>query len=482
MPLLRQLCLATPLAILTIAPALRAQDPLTVTLAEPVDSAKPNPNNQYRARVTRATAIQGVQFPQNSTAVLLLQGAPGKWTMALAGAILDGKGFTFRGLNPNVVRATGEPFNTLAKQIVATPERMFIPAGIALTFTIAGDIRPLEAKAAPSAPPPTPAKLAGPPPDPGTQIGDPNAVFRALNYEVALIGCARQGTAATTCDFTVKNLGEDREIGIGPRNGFGVVDSKGQLVGHNKTIFAGGSRNWTLTISGITAKARLVYNGVDPDIASLARVPLNMGTAPGASGGGSASFEWRNVPLGGAPAAAPSIVSANDPTVSEAEGWRFTLQRCTPAPRDAQNMLVECFIKVENLKGDRDLILDGAVMIDMEGRQVGNRWYKQDSLSRGVGFIGDAAAYAKSPLVRTVEYDKLQYVFPEPVISNATPFYAYAVFSDADPSVKKLAALRYSMRTKGTGGGLYGQITASWKNIELTPPPKAPPLAPAPRK
>jgi hypothetical protein len=271
-------------------------------MLEGVDSAQGHEGQQYAALVARDADISGVVVPKDSQAVVLLMKGTGNsaWTLQLAAVILTGKIMLVHGNSPAVVPITAADFLTIRKKAISTPERIAVAAGLTVRFGVPGPLTPAlpgvtmspvpAPGGAPAAAPPVNARpaassvvaapaLPGPRMDPSTKFGEADAVFDQIDYEVKLKGYAKQTTASVTCDFTVTNKGPDRTVGVG--GGFGVVDEKGQVIPRTTFEFAGGSRNWTPTVSGVTAKAHFIYGGVDPDVNVLARVPIQIATTLG---------------------------------------------------------------------------------------------------------------------------------------------------------------------------------------------------------
>lgn len=493
------------LGLISLAtPQAAAQDSgsITVKLLDAVDSAQGSVNQQYKAVVARPTTLGGRPIPKDAPAIVALaQGTGGDaWTLYLVAVSINGQMMQVFGNKPMVVPVSATDFFTMSKKTISTPSRIAIASGENVRFVLgnpapsgvyaqpAGSTgSPAVAQtqsqptpAAPQMPVASAAKLLGPAFEPGTIVGEAGDTLHANKFDVRLVGCARQGTASTTCDFVVVNTGDDRSVGIGPGHLFGLVDSKGQVVAFTSREYAGGSRNWSNTLSGLPTKGHFIYNGLDPDVTSLARVEVQLNTLNPNS---SAQFEWRNVPLGGDTIAVATTPKVPNDLVYTEDGWRFTVMRCSPMPRDGDpaHKVVECFFKLENLKGDRDIVFDGASLTDPEGRQVDTSWYKAINNASN-GFIGDANDYART--VTVPEMNSAHWLqdktYNAPKISAAVPRYIFAVFSDVDARVDHFVQLRYNIRTSHTDAAGYGRITAIFRNIPLTPMPRPGKTAPSP--
>jgi hypothetical protein len=154
-----------------------------------------------------------------------------------------------------------------------------------------------------------------------------------LHIEVRLDGCARQGTATATCDFSIwdRNPLEMIDMRIGA---FALIDNKGQgigLTGDGAKCCEG--RNQSMIVPGVVSHAHYTYSGLDPDVTSIARVSIKVGEA---GSGGNDDFEFRDVPLGQAAAQVQEFTPTPklpQKLVADDNGWRFTVLRCSPLAR-----------------------------------------------------------------------------------------------------------------------------------------------------
>jgi hypothetical protein len=504
----------------SLVPVTLHADSMMVKMLEGVDSSQGKEGQQYAALVAKDANISGVLVPKDTQAVVLLTKGVGnsEWTLQLAAIILNGKIMLVRGNSPAVIPMGAADLLTMRKRTVSTPTRIAVGAGLTVRFSVPGPLtpappnttmQPVPAGSAPStaapapgavsavaaAVSPTPPALPGPRMDPSTKFGEPDAVFDQIEFEVKLKGCAKQTTASVTCDFTVTNKGPDRVVGV--NSGFGVVDEKGQVVPPTAFEFAGGSRNWTQTVSGVTAKAHATYNGVDPDVNVLARVPFQLATGPGDANEphGAFTVEFHNVRLGGGSAPAKMQTAALDSgMVSELAGWRFTLAGCyTAAPRDKDRQVVECYTKIENLKADDGIDLNGGSLTDSEGNEVGANWYKH-TVSGGAdecsGWVGGASDFAHvhllqpdhvgCPFPNSMCWDQLVSKPKPNAVQNANPQYVYVVFSDVGAGITKLAQLRVMFNMDNREGPGRGPVQATFRNVPILKPPASMLLKPDP--
>jgi hypothetical protein len=492
-------------------------DSVLVKMQEGIDSAQGHEGQQYAALVARDANISGVVVPKDSQAVVLLMKGTGNsaWTLQLAAVIINGKIFLVHGDSPAVVPISAADFLTMRQKAISTPSRIAVAAGLGVRFSVTGPLtpappsvtmspvpaqgQPAPAISAPelanagASPSPAPS-LPGPRMDPRTKFGEADAVFDQIDFEVKLKGCAKQTTASVTCDFAITNKGPDRTVGV--NGGFGVVDQKGQTIPGTAFEFAGGSRNWTLTVSGVTAKAHATYGGVDPDVNVLARVPIQIATAPGDANEphGVLSAEFRNVRLGGGQVPASAPTAAPDGLVSEVAGWRFTLAGCYTATRDQKRQVLECYTKIENLKADDGIDLGGGSLTDPDGNTVDATWYKHvitGYASECSGWVGSAADFAHAKLLEpdhkncmspgSACWDALL-TKPRPnAVQNANPQYVYVVFSDLAVGVTKLPQLRVFFTMDNREGPGRGPIQATFRNVPILKPPPSMLLKPAAR-
>ncbi len=157
-------------------------------------------------------------------------------------------------------------------------------------------------------------------------------------------------------------------------------------------------------LAGVVTHAHYSYDGLDPDVKSLARVSIKFFLT---GSGRYSEFEFRDVPLGQV-AQATFTPTPLDPATSvvEEQGWRFSLVRCSPiaVEKDHDGQGVQCFFKLENLKADRGVDLHGPSFVDPEGRTFDSSWYYGPYT---VGYLGNAVTYAHTAAV--------PYLNPNPV-------------------------------------------------------------------
>jgi hypothetical protein len=92
------------------------------------------------------------------------------------------------------------------------------------------------------------------------------------------------------------NLG--KPIVLSPAiGGFAIFDDKGQGVGVRETKCCGG-RNFGTYLAGNVTHAHFTYDGLDPDVKSLARVSIKFFFT---GSGRYTEYEFRDVPLGRLP-------------------------------------------------------------------------------------------------------------------------------------------------------------------------------------
>lgn len=469
---------------------------LSVKLLDAIDSDRDKDRQTYRAMVVQTGNVFGAEIPRDTPALLVLERGAGdyRWTLRLVGLATDGQVMRANGHTPAVVPNGAGLLGSLTKSVIATKTRIAAGIGVTLRFSIdeplvatrkqapaqpgvPGARQPAPAAATPARalePLAPAAKLPGPAADKNTQIGDSSTVFQSNGFEIRLVGCSKQGTATSTCDFSITNQGRDRELSVNPD--FGVVDSKGQVIHSQRTDFAG-TRGKAMTVAGLPATLKFTYGGLDPEVASLIRIPLSIRDEQNAR----AQFEWRNVALQGSPAAQVAAVANTNAAVQEVNNWRFTVERCNQMPREdsegAKFKVVECFIKAENLKADRELMSDGAVLVDQSGQQVGSCWYRSRmgcGLDNSTGWLGDEKDYTHNPTVPVDRYNQLQ---PKSVrsvggfnVSFGKPQYFYASFSDVDLRASKAALLKWNFRGSNPNGG-YGRMDVSWHGVPIAPVP-----------
>lgn len=462
---------------------------VSVKLLDAIDSDTGRQGQTYRAVVAQPANVFGTPIPKETPAIVVLEPGTGdyQWTLKLAALDTD-QVLLANGHSPTVASNIAGILGSLNKTLIATKSRIAAAAGVTLRFAIDGPLVPAgHGNAAPGPlasndlaraqqPAAASTPLPGPPPEEGTQIGGPGTVLQANGLEVRLAGCARHEGASTTCDFVVTNHADDRELDAGSE--FGIVDSKGQTLDMRSTNFAGTSGRAT-TVSGIATKLQFTYGGSDPDVTSIVRLPLSLRDM---DHGTTTFFEWRNVPLQGANVAQAEPSAAPDPMVQVVDGWRLTVMRCTEFPRtdSGKNKLkvVQCFVRVENLKADRDMIVDNAIGVDQNGQQIGN--CAVDSLlgcafDASTGWIGDETDYSHAPKVPLDEnhhlIDKHYMAVGGPTVALGKPQYIYAVFAGVDLQVTRLALLKWNLREGGQGGG-FARFEVSWHGIPLTPVPQ----------
>jgi hypothetical protein len=322
-------------------------------------------------------------------------------------------------------------------------------------------------------------KVPGPPPGQYAHIGRFGEVLydKDANIEVRLDHCDRQATASSSCDVSVMNLG--KPIVLGPAiGGFAIFDDKGQGVGVRETKCCGG-RNFGTYLAGNVTHAHYTYDGLDPDVKSLARVSIKFFFT---GSGRYTEYEFRDVPLGQVTQTAftPTPLAPATSVVEE-QGWRFSVVRCSPlaVATDHDGQGVQCFFKLENLKADRGVDLHGPRFVDSEGRTYDASWYYG---STSFGFIGDAATYARTSAVPYLNPNVLGYGLaaeeggksgPEPDIKYGEPRYLWATFAGVPKDVKHIVQLDL-----GIAWGPNTFLQGTFRDIDLTPMPHAaPPVA-----
>jgi hypothetical protein len=482
---------------------------VTVLLLEPIDSANGAAGQRYRAAIVSDTTIAGIPLIKGASAtVTLVPGTGGfRWNLNLIEISVRGKMAGVLGQSPTIVPATAGVSKTMQNAAVIGRDRIYVAAGQSIRFVLGpanGSSTPPSGAA--SAKPPAlaaqaPAAGAGARPDrsaqyrampvagpksaPDALIGPAGAVLSSprVKYEVRLDHCDRKATASTSCDFTYLNFGEEKEIRVGT-GAFVAVDSKGQTIGMKKQLLAGGTTR-SVAVPGLPGHVHFDYDGLDPDVTSLARVNLKIYEPPWNSW---AEFEFRNVPLNAPPAQLAAFTSVPRPaanTTEEHEGWRISVVRCSTTTRsiDPDTQVIECFFKVENEKADRTLNLGEALFVDEDGREHFSTWFPSGSkmganATSGLGYIGTEARYSRTALVPTkntpvngvqlvTEVDGTIY----PTIKNGEPRYAYAIFSGIPKEIKRIPHLRYTFNFSPPGNANHF-IDFYFNEIAITPMPQ----------
>jgi hypothetical protein len=315
-------------------------------------------------------------------------------------------------------------------------------------------------------------KVPGPPPGQYAHIGRFGDVLsdKDANIEVRLDHCDRQATASSSCDVSVMNLG--KPIVLSPATGgFAIFDDKGQGVGVRETKCCGG-RNFGTYLAGNVTHVHFTYDGLDPDVMSLARVSIKFFFT---GSGRYTEYEFRDVPLGQvAKAAFTPTPLAPATSVVEEQGWRFSVVRCSPlaVATDHDGQGVQCFFKLENLKADRGVDLHGPSFVDSEGRTYDASWYYGPY---SFGFIGDSATYARTSAVPYLNPNVLGYGLaaeeggksgPEPDIKYGEPRYLWATFAGVPKDVKHIVQLDL-----GIAWGPNTFLQGTFRDIDLTPMP-----------
>jgi hypothetical protein len=485
---------------------------LTVKLLDPIDSAQAQAGQRYHAAVAKDTAVGGVFLAKGADATITL--APGsggnRWTLNLIEVTINGKVVGVNGQNPTVVPTGAGDFLTMSKKTVTTKDRIAVAAGENIRFVLGpASSQPAPASVAGAAPalpttPPAAAAssggpdrsaqyramaVAGPKPAADTVIGPAGAVLssRNLKYQVRLDHCDRKGTASSSCDFTYLNFGDERQIGVGT-GAFVAVDSKGQTIGIKKQLLAGITGR-AVAVPGLPGHVHFDYDGLDPDVTSLARVDIKVYGDPANTW---AEYEFRNVPLNMPPAQVEAFTPVPRPAadaVLDQEGWRISVVRCSPLRRniDPDTQVVECFLKVENEKADRTIGLVRGNFLDEDGRIYFNSWYSSQNASTGgsadsgVGFLGTDAVYNRISAVPTkntpfngiklvTEVDSLG---PTPV-KYGQPHYAFAVFSKVPSDVNRIAQLDCTFESEPLGYPAH-LMDFQFNEIPITPMPKTGP-------
>jgi hypothetical protein len=494
---------------LAVAGALQAQtlssNALTVKVIDPIDSAQATAGQRFHAVVAKDTAIAGVFLAKGADATITLVPGTGgnRWTLNLIEVTVNGKVAGVYGANPVVVPTSAGDFFTMSKKTASTKDRIAVAAGENVKFTLsppppaqspaaaAGNapaaVAPVRGVAAPVAPPDPSAAyrnaaVAGPNPGQYTFIGPFGSVLygKFLHIEARLDGCARQGTATSTCDFSIWDRNPIQAIGMGI-GGFALVDGKGQVVdlsGEGAKCCDG--RNQSTIVPGVVSHAHYTYGGLDPDVTSLARVSIKIYQA---GSGGNDDFEFRNVPLG-TPAPNPQAFTPTDvmprKLVAEDNGLRVTVERCSPTVRknDPDYNVIECFFKVENLKADRGIVpWPGSFFVDDHGRTHDSIWYPFGAGNRAIttdpfGTVGDAAAYARMSAVPEADpavpgYGLDAKTYNQPPIKYGEPRYMFGVFATVPKDVKHIVHLEYNFREPGA----FNNFSVSFDDVDLTPMP-----------
>jgi hypothetical protein len=488
---------------------------LTVKLIDPIDSAQGSAGQRFHAVIAKDTAIAGVFLAKGSDATITLVPGTGgsRWTLNLIEVTVNGKVVGVFGQNPAVVPTSAGDFFSMSRKTASTKDRIAVAAGENIRFTLG----PANGAAAPPAvagnPASTPtrgnvptsvapqdpsaayrnAKVAGPRPGDNTFIGPFGSVLygKYLHIEVRLDGCARQGTATATCDFSIwdRNPLEMIDMRIGA---FALIDNKGQgigLTGDGAKCCEG--RNQSMIVPGVVSHAHYTYSGLDPDVTSIARVSIKVGEA---GSGGNDDFEFRDVPLG----QAATQVQEFTPTpklpqklVADDNGWRFTVLRCSPLARksDPDFNVVECFIKIENLKADRDIKpWTSNFFVDDLGRTHDSVWFPygaangRANVTPSTGTIGDEATYARTgpiPEFADFRYGLDTKIYPaQPDVKYGEPRIVFAAYSVIPKDVKHIAHLEYSFRQDSE----FRNFSVSFDDIDLTPMPATKAAPPAVKK
>jgi hypothetical protein len=478
------------------------QPTLTVKLLDPIDSAQAQPGQRYHAAIAKDSTVGGISLAKGAGATITLVPGTGgnRWTLKLVEVTINGKPVGVNGQNPTVVPTSAGDFFTMSKKTVTTRDRIAVAAGENVRFVLGpANAQPASATAsaapAPAASPaPPPAvgpdhsaqyravPVAGPKPPTDALIGPAGVVLTSprLKYEVRLDHCDRQGTSASSCDFTYLNAGEEREIRVGT-GAFVVVDSKGQTIEMRKQFLPG-----LLAVPGLPGHVHFDYAGLDPDVTSLARVNIKIYEPPWNSW---AEFEFRNVPLNTPPAPLQAFTPVPLPSpvaMLDQEGWRITVVRCSPLRRnvDPDTQAIECFLKVENEKADRSISLNRGILVDEDGRGYLTSWYSSQNASiggssdSGVGFLGTATVYGRVSAVPTknTPFNGTQLVTEVDSLGPTTakygePHYAFAVFSKVPPDVKRIAQIVCTFESEPPGY-LPHRMEFQFNDIPMTPMPK----------
>jgi len=481
---------------------LEAQAPspvtLTVQLLDPIDSAQGTAGQRYRAAMAKDSAVGSITLVKGSPAtVTLVPGEGGiRWTLHLIEVTVNGKLAGVYGLNPAVVPGSPGDFSTMSKTTAMTRDRIAVAAGANIRFALAPPPRPAPAQGTPqgsasagraSAASPAPAPSAagqdstayyakqpvpGPKPGEFSHIGPFGSILydKDANIEVRLDRCDRQATASSTCDVTVMNRG--KPITLSPAiGGFAIFDSKGQGIGlQGGQAKCCGDRNFGMFLPGVATHAHFKYDGLDPDVKSLARVSVKFFFT---GSGRYSEFEFRDVPLGQVAQKEFTPTLLEPPAkVVEDGGWRMSFERCSPytRPKAPDFQVVECFFKIENLKADRGIDLQRTNFVDPEGRTFDPNWNPDANPnafdSPSIGFIGDEATYARTstvPLQGPVLDHK---IYNQPPIKYGEPRYVFAVYSVVPKDVKHIVQLDYSF---SWGPNTWFQGT--FRDLDLTPMP-----------
>jgi hypothetical protein len=227
-------------------------------------------------------------------------------------------------------------------------------------------------------------------------------------------------------------------------------------------------------LAGVVTHAHYSYDGLDPDVKSLARVSIKFFFT---GSGRYSEFEFRDVPLGQV-AQATFTPTPLDPATSvvEEQGWQFSLVRCSPiaVEKDHDGQGVQCFFKLENLKADRGVDLHGPSFVDPEGRTFDSSWYYGPYT---VGYLGNAVTYAHTAAVPYLNPNPvygLNQKLPPPGIKFGEPLYIWAVFAGVPKDVKHIVQLDY-----GVSWGPNTWLQGTFRNINLTPMPHVAPSAAA---
>jgi hypothetical protein len=484
-----------------------ASNALTVKLIDPIDSAQGQAGQRYHAAVAKDTAIGSVFVAKGADATITLVPGTGgnRWTLNLIEVTVSGKVAGVFGQNPTVVPTSAGDFLTMSRKAVSTKDRLAVAAGENIRFLLgpapaqtgAASTAAGTAPQRPSSASPVPVaaavqdpstalrsqKVPGPTPGQYAHIGRFGDVLsdKDANIEVRLDHCDRQATASSSCDVSVMNLG--KPIALSPAiGGFAIFDDKGQGVGLRETKCCGG-RNFGTYLAGNVTHAHFTYDGLDPDITSLARVSIKFFFT---GSGRYTEYEFRDVPLGQvAKAAFTPTPLAPATSVVEEQGWRFSVVRCSPlaVATDHDGQGVQCFFKLENLKADRGVDLHSPSFVDSEGRTYDASWYYG---SYSFGFIGDSATYARTSAVPYLNPNVLGYGLaadgvgksgPEPDIKYGEPRYLWATFAGVPKDVKHIVQLDL-----GIAWGPNTFLQGTFRDIDLTPMPHVAAPAAAPRK
>jgi hypothetical protein len=468
---------------------------VTVQLLEPIDSAQGQEGQRYRATIAKETTIAGMTLAKGSPATVALVAGTGgsRWTLKLIEITMNNKLFRVNGQNPAVVPTSARDFLTMSRKTVTTRDRIAVAAGENIRFVL-GAAQPQTPAQAPAGVASSPAaqrssvpsttavqdpsaalrsqKVPGPPPGQYAHIGRFGDVLsdKDANIEVRLDHCDRQATASSSCDVSVMNLG--KPIVLSPAiGGFAIFDSKGQGIGLRESKCCGG-RNFGTYLAGNVTHAHYTYDGLDPDVKSLARVSIKFFFT---GSGRYTEYEFRDVPLGQvAKAAFTPTPLAPATSVVEEQGWRFSVVRCSPlaVATDHDGQGVQCFFKLENLKADRGVDLHGPSFVDSEGRTYDASWYYGPY---SFGFIGDSATYARTSAVPYLNRDVLGYGLAaeeggksgrEPDIKYGEPRYLWATFAGVPKDVKHIVQLDL-----GIAWGPNTFLQGTFRDIDLTPMP-----------